>query len=55
MGLLEIRWPSPQRHASHGEVVDGRRMLGQECVGDDVEGVLEDHNGGQLGGVDQVG
>jgi hypothetical protein len=36
------------------EVVDERRMLGQEGVGSDVERVLEQDDGGELRGEDKV-
>ena len=36
------------------EVVDERRVLGQEGVGHDVEGVLEQDDGGELRGEDEV-
>jgi hypothetical protein len=37
------------------KVVDEREVLGQEGVGGDVEGVLEQDDGGELGCVDEIG
>ncbi len=36
-----------------GEVVDERRLLSEQGVGDDAEGVFEENDGSQLGGVDE--
>jgi len=37
------------------EVVDEGQMLGHQGAGCDVEGMLEEHDGGELGRVDEVG